>query len=117
MTNMRNFIALKSDCVLGVSFIIGQDNHGHVYEICSQLKDVGVNHVKLSGVVVGNEVGDNNAYHDEIRGTVESEIEKAMALRGNGFDVVNHYHALSKRFEKDYTICPFLQYLTVIGAS
>ena len=116
MTNMRNFIALKSDCVLGVSFIIGHDNHGHVYDICSQLKDVGVNHVKLSGVVVANDVDGNNTYHDEIRGTVESEIEKALALGGNGFDVVNHYHALTERFEKDYTICPFLQYLTVIGA-
>jgi len=114
--NMRAFIARKSDCVLGVSFIIGQDNHEHIHDTCALLKDVGVDHVKLSGVVVDNDVPGNNTYHDEIRSSVETQIERAMSLNGNGFSVVNHYHALTERFEKTYTTCPFLQYLTVIGA-
>ena len=116
MRNMRNFAALDSDCVLGVSFIIDNKNYEHIYDICSRLKDIGVNHVKLSGVIISDEVLDTNRYHDEIRPTVESEIERTLALDDDGFSIVNHYHAFSERFEKDYTICPFLQYLTVIGA-
>jgi len=30
--------------------------------------------------------------------------------------MVNHSHELEGRFEKKYTTCPFLQYLTDIGA-
>ena len=114
--NMREFNAMKSDCILGVSFIIGSKNYEHVYDLCSRLKDTGVNHVKLSGVVVGNDVPANNAYHDEIRATVEQQIKMALTLSDKSFEVVNHYHALSERFQKQYTTCPFLQYLTVIGA-
>lgn len=114
--NMRAFIARKSNCVLGVSFIIGKDNHEHIYDTCALLKDVGVDHVKLSGVVVDNDIPGNNTYHDEIRSAVETQIARAEELNGGGFSVVNHYHALTERFEKTYTTCPFLQYLTVIGA-
>ena len=43
-------------------------------------------------------------------------LEKALALSGQGFSVVDHYHKLDTRFAKSYTLCPFLQFLTVIGA-
>jgi len=61
-------------------------------------------------------LGENNLYHGEIRESVDAEIERAEALNDDGFRIVNHYHELEERFEKDYTICPFLQFLTVIGA-
>ncbi len=114
--NMKNFTALDTECVLGVSFIISNKNHNHIYDVCSHLKDIGVNHVKLSGVIVSNDVLESNRYHDEIRDTVISEIERATALDDQGFRIVNHYHSWSERFKKEYTRCPFLQYLTVIGA-
>ncbi len=117
LDNMRAFVARKSRCVLGVSFIIGRDNCAHVYEICALLKAVGVNHVKLSGAVVANDLHANNLYHREIMPLVGEQIRRAQAdLADETFAVLDHYHELDELFAKSYSTCPFLQFLTVIGA-
>ncbi|CAA7613582.1 Fe-S oxidoreductase [Candidatus Terasakiella magnetica] len=114
--NMRAFTKLGSKCVLGTSFIVSQDNHSHLAETCALLKDVGVDHVKVAAAVVSNDVAENNRYHRAIMAAVSDQIERASALNDDGFQVVNHYHETDERFEKDYQTCPFLQFLTVIGA-
>lgn len=116
LDNMRNFTASGTKCVLGVSFIVGEANHTRIAEMCRRFKDAGVNHVKVSGVVASNEVAGNNTYHAAIKTEVARQIEQAMALSGDGFQVLNHYHDLDERFEKEYRQCPYLQFLTVIGA-
>lgn len=116
MNNMSTFSKLDTKCVLGVSYIISADNYQHIYSICKTFCDIGVNHVKLSGVVVGNDVDKNNEYHDKISAEVASQIESAMTLDSDEFSIINHYHQLDKEFEKNYDICPYLMYLTVIGA-
>lgn len=114
--NMRTFVARKSPCVLGVSFIIGRDNCHRIYEVCQLFKDIGVNHVKLSAAVVGNDVAENNKYHREYAATARQQIDKAMEISGNGFAILDHFHEIEERFEKNYSTCPFLRFLTVIGA-
>ena len=114
--NMREFASRDSKCVLGVSYIVDQNNCSHIYEVCELLKDVGVNHVKLSGVVVSNHGAENNIYHSKISDVVSNEINKALKLNSDKFTVINHYHELDARFDKEYTTCPQLMYLTVIGA-
>lgn len=116
VANMRAFAARDGTCVLGVSFIVMRENVGRLYDFCSLMKDVGVHHVKLSGVVVANDVRANNFYHDEIAHTARGQIEKALALNDDRFAVIDHYHRLDTRFAKTYTRCPFLLFLTVIGA-
>jgi MoaA/NifB/PqqE/SkfB family radical SAM enzyme len=116
LENMRDFVATGTSCTLGVSLIIGENNHGRIKEVCQSLKDVGVNHVKLSGAVVGNNGADNNAYHRRLAETVNAQIAEAIGLSDERFRVINHYHELEERFDKSYTTCPFLQFLTVIGA-
>jgi Fe-coproporphyrin III synthase len=114
--NMQDFSALKSKCVLGVSFIVTPENYQHLMEACTIFKEAGVNHVKLSGVVVANEGSRNNQYHAEIMEKVSIQIAKAQSLNDENFTIINHYHELEERFDKNYTTCPFLQFLTVIGA-
>ena len=114
--NIRAFTARDTRCVLGVSLIVGQDNHQHILEVCTLLKDCGVNHVKVSGAVVSNDAAGNNAYHLAIKTEVARQIAASQALADERFAVLNHYHDLEDRFEKHYHICPFLQFLTVIGA-
>ena len=114
--NIRSFTARDTQCVLGISLIVGQDNYEHIFEICSLLKDCGVNHVKVSGAVVSNDAAGNNAYHLDIKGEVARQISKAQLLVDENFNVIDHYHDLADRFEKRYQTCPFLQFLTVIGA-
>ena len=116
IANMRAFAARKSSCVLGVSFIVGRDNHHRIAEVCRLFKDVGVNHVKLAAAVVGNDVAENNRYHREFAAAARVEIDRATALAEEGFSVLDHYHEIEERFEKSYDTCPFLRFLTVIGA-
>lgn len=116
MDNIADFAARGSTCVLGVSFIVDRDNHRHVADVCVRLKDAGVNHVKVSGAVVSNDAAETNAYHAEIKAETALQIERACKLRSASFSVLDHYHDIGERFDKDYETCPFLQFLTVIGA-
>jgi wyosine [tRNA(Phe)-imidazoG37] synthetase (radical SAM superfamily) len=114
--NIRAFTARDTKCVLGVSLIVGHNNYQHIFEVCSLLKDCGVNHVKVSGAVVSNDATGNNTYHESIKSEVSSQIAAAKELEDGHFSVLNHYHDLEERFEKTYHTCPFLQFLTVVGA-
>jgi MoaA/NifB/PqqE/SkfB family radical SAM enzyme len=114
--NIRAFTARDTRCVLGVSFIVGHDNHQRIAEVCALLKDCGVNHVKLAGAVVSNDAAGNNDYHRSIKEEVARQIALAQPLADATFTILNHYHDLEDRFEKHYHTCPFLQFLTVIGA-
>ena len=113
--NMRDFVARRSNCVIGVSLIIGQDNHDHVFELCSLLKDVGVNHVKLSGAVISNDGTETNDYHRKLMPRINEEIDQALGLSETGFTILNHYHLLEERFERTYKFCPNIQFNPVIG--
>lgn len=116
LQNIRNFVDTGTKCTLGVSFIVGEANAEHIYEACEKFKTAGAHHIKISGAVVSNDVAENNIYHRQIKDTVEAQIAKSKALDDAHFQIVNHYHELEDRFEKEYSTCPFLQYLTVIGA-
>lgn len=116
LDNIRDFTARGSQCVLGISFIIGKDNHEHIHDICRLFKEAGVDHVKLAAAVVSNDGRENNAYHRPLMARVSAQIMAAKELNDKHFKVVDHYHEAEERFDKHYTICPFLQFLTVIGA-
>lgn len=116
LDNMREFTSRDTKCVLGVSLIVGQDNADHVAEICALMKDCGVNHVKVSGAVVSNDAAGNNAYHLPIKDEVVRQLGQAMQLGDSQFSIIDHYHELESLFDKEYTWCPFLQFLTVVGA-
>ena len=116
LKNLKDFSARGSKCVLGVSFIVDKNNCGHLYDACLLLKNAGVSHVKFSGVVVSNSGEENNKYHAGIREIVTGQIERAQELEDDHFSIINHYHELDERFQKNYNICPYLMFLTVIGA-
>ena len=83
--------------------------------VCALLKDVGVDHVKLSGVVFGNDPHENNAYHARISERVTREIKNAAGLLDACFKILKHSHLLEERFERSYTSCLNVQLLSVIG--
>lgn len=116
LKNMSEFTSRGSRCVLGVSFVVDEVNCTHLYEACAIFKSIGVNHVKFSGVVVSNSGSENNNYHSRIKATVADQIERAQHLVDDSFTVINHYHDLDDRFHKTYSFCPYLMFLSVIGA-
>jgi len=116
MTNMRDFKLSGTSCVLGCAFIVGKNNYDHIYNICKTLKDIGVDHVKISGAVVGNSSEENNLYHSEIKDVVSEQMQFTKKIVDENFRIVDHYHDLEGRFEKKYCTCPYILYRPVIGA-
>lgn len=114
--NMAKFVELKSNCILGVSFIVGKKNCGHILDVCKQLKCIGVNHVKLSGAIVANDPVAVNRYHTDFKELADAQIAEAKTLADDQFSILDHYHDVDERFDKEYKFCPYLQFLTVIGA-
>jgi Fe-coproporphyrin III synthase len=116
INNMRNFANLNSSCILGINYVIDNQNYGHVLEFTKLMKDVGVNHMKIMGVLVSNDGRESNQYHDTFRESVYSQIEQAKLLEDGKFKIIDHYHEFPERFDKDYQTCPSMQFLTIIGA-
>jgi Fe-coproporphyrin III synthase len=116
VNNMRKFADLKSSCVLGINYVIDNQNYGHVLEFSKLMKDTGVNHLKVMGVIVSNDGKESNKYHDEIKANVLEQIEQAKKLEDDNFKIINHYHEFPERFDKEYQTCPSMQFLTIIGA-
>jgi MoaA/NifB/PqqE/SkfB family radical SAM enzyme len=117
ISNMESFAKRKSKCVLGAVYIIDKHNYKHIFQICKQLKDIGVDHVKLSGVIVGNTEEEGNFYHLEIKKEIQNQIVDAKDLEDKNFSIIDAYHDLDLRmWDKSYTNCPNLLYCPVIGA-
>ena len=116
LENIYSFNSVESNCVLGCSFIVGNSNYKEIFNVCKELKSAGVDHVKISGVIVGNTSQENKSYHNNIRKVVSEQIDKSSKLSDSNYTIIDHYHDLDDRFEKDYDICPFILYRPVIGA-
>lgn len=117
ISNMNNFKKLKGGCYLGVSLIVDKKNAKHVYEILKKLKSIGVDSVKISPCLVNDCSCDNNGYHRPFFALVKKQIEKANKyLAGKNFEIFNAYVELDEKFKKEYSWCPSLQILPIIGA-
>ncbi len=115
--NLRAFSELGGPCRLGLSIIIDEHNAPHVYELAELGKSVGAASIKFSPVIVGDSGVESNAYHEPFADEVTAQIERAREmLESPDFEIYNAYHKQRNSFEKEYTWCPFLQILCVIGA-
>ncbi len=116
VNNMRNFANLNSSCLLGINYVIDNENFSHIFEFSKLMKDVGVNHLKVMGVIVSNDGTQSNEYHDKIKEGVKEQIAQAKGLEGENFTIIDHYHEFPERFDKEYDTCLSMQFLTIIGA-
>lgn len=117
INNMGNFKKLGGKCYLGVNYIIDKGNYNHVYDFIKRLKEIGVDSVKVSPCIVSNEGKESNAYHQTLFQKVKEQIKRIKSdLIDDSFEMFDAYHELDEKFAKDYTWCPYLQILSVIGA-
>lgn len=115
--NLKNFKKLGGKCYLGVSLIVDRKNAGQAYSFIRKLKQAGVDSVKVSPCIVSNSGRKNNQYHRPIFNIVKKQVNRAIKnLAGKGFEIFDAYHELDEKFKKEYTWCPYLQILPVIGA-
>ena len=116
LNNIKGFANLNSACVLGINYIVDNQNYSHVLEFSRVMKDIGVNHLKIMGVIISNNGRESNAYHEKFRDSVHEQIKQAESLEDEKFKIIDHYHEFSERFDKGYTTCPSIKFLTIIGA-
>ena len=114
--NIHQFSKRRSNCSLGISFIVDKNNYKEIKGFCEQMYEIGVQHVKISGCVVSDKSLENNRYHKEIRKEVLEQIQRAEQLTNDNFSIVNHYHGLDGNFKKPYEACRISKLLTIIGA-
>ena len=117
MSNIEAFKRINGSCLLGACIIVDKINATHIFDFTKKLKDAGVNSVKISPVIVNNSGAENNIYHRPIFDVVKEQTQKAVdELTDAAFDVFDSYHLLDNKFTKEYSWCPYLQILPVIGA-
>ena len=117
MNNMKKFKNLNGSCYLGVSFIIDKKNSLETYNLINQLKDIGVDSVKVSPCIVSNDGLKNNQFHKPIYNKVKELTKKAIEdFTDENFEIYDAYHELDEKFNKTYDWCPYQQILPVIGA-
>ena len=117
MHNIESFKKLGHKCYLGISLVVDKTNAKHVYNFIRRLKNTGVNSVKVSPCIVSNNGKENNIYHRPIFNTVKEQVGRAISdFACSEFEIFDSYHESDEKFKKDYTWCPYLQLLPVIGA-
>jgi MoaA/NifB/PqqE/SkfB family radical SAM enzyme len=114
--NLEAFSRRGSKCVLGASVVVDERNASHIFELCAQLKRVGVGHVKIAPCIVRDSAAENDAYHARFEPTVRAQITEIRGLEESHFRVNDHYHALCERFDRSERRCMMAYLLTVIGA-
>lgn len=117
LANMEAFKRLGGPCYLGVSLITDRDNAPHLHDLIHRLKETGVDSVKIAPCIVSNVGSENNDYHAPVFDLVKEQVGRALTdFGGKGFEIFDSYHTQLDSFAKDYTWCPYLQILPVIGA-
>ena len=119
--NIRNFAKMKNrNSQLGINFIVTRENHRDVYEFLKVMKKLGVDHVKISESVISTKKEENKEYHFPFLNSVKKQIAKGfLNLADDKFKVIDKFDDFvddNNYYKKEYTRCPFIQCLTVIGA-
>lgn len=117
LQNMQDFKGHAGSCMLSVSVNIDAQNYTHLQSLTHDIKHTGADSVKFAGCITDNSAQKVNAYHAPFYDTCKKEIDRVMTqYQDSMFAIYDSYHLMHDRFEKDYTWCPYLQILMVIGA-
>lgn len=114
--NIRKFAKAKSKkCEFGINFVINKDNYKEVYKMIKFVKELGVNHIKLSALFCLN----MDKYHKDIKDNVNRQIRRAKKeLISKNFKIVDKYNAdfddeiMSKSGMES---CPICKIVPIIG--
>ena len=117
INNLKEFKKLQGDCYLGISIVVDKDNASHIYEMIQTFYEIGVNSVKVSACLIGDDVDEINLYHKPYLEDTKEQIQKAIEdFSNNSFEIQDSYYEITSRYEKNYNWCPYVQINPVIGA-
>jgi len=117
MENIRNFAKIKKpDCVLGIYFTVHKRNFDQIYNSAKFYKDLGVNNIKFTPMYEPNNL---EAYHAGFKNKAIEQLQKAKELENENFKIHDVYESdfeLAKTPKRNYSQCPIIQTVPVIGA-
>ncbi len=117
LENMTQFKEIGGKCYLGVCIIVDNKNFSHLFQLVEQLRDTGVDSVKIAPCIVANSGHENNQYHQPIFVQTRKEIERIVVhFHSDQFEIFDSYHTQLESFAKNYRWCPYMQILPIIGA-
>ena len=117
MDNLRSFVKEKHSCLLGVVIIVDKYNHSHIYDLIKELRDIGVDSVKVAPCLISNDSGECKDYHSQFYNKVLEQTNRAEEeFSSNNFEIFSAYKLQLTTFEKEYNWCPYIQINPVIGA-
>lgn len=116
-TNIKKFSEMKrSDCELGINFVVNHENADQVYEMAQMVKTLGVNHIKYAARVTK----DLFKYHEPFKEKVIEQIQRAKReLESDNFRVIDKYAGdfdTALVFHRYYDKCYINRIFTVIAA-
>jgi len=106
--------SVGSDCLLGVGYVVTEENWQTLYEGCSRLRAAGAPYVRLSAMFSeqGSEYYKGN-YED-----ICNEIRRAKQLEDSKFSVVDLFSDRINDLDQgrpDYRTCGYQQFVVYIG--
>lgn len=116
--NIENFAKLKSKtCTLGINCVITKRNADQIYDICRLVRELGVNNIKLSPIMIKENEAD---YHNIIKEVVTEQIAHAkQELENEFFKIVDKYTndlSMNNNYRKNYHRCIIQELFAVIAA-
>lgn len=115
--NIENFAKnKKSECELGVNFVVGPNNYREVYQTGVLMKKLGVDHIKYTALM-GN---DAEKIHAPFKAEVISQIHKLEHENNKDIRIINLYESDFEHnavFGRNYDFCAIKDYVTVIAAN
>lgn len=116
--NIANFASIKNkNCTLGINCVVSKNNADEIFDICTLVKKLGVDNIKLSPIAVKE---NGKSYHDSIKELVMKQIVSAQReLENSNFRIVDKYTCdleLPTTYHKQYQKCYIQNFFAVIGA-
>jgi wyosine [tRNA(Phe)-imidazoG37] synthetase (radical SAM superfamily) len=116
-SNISTFAQMKTKSRLGISIIADHKNAPHLYEMIKKYSSLGVDNVKISGVVISDSKEKNNDYYKKIFKSTKSEIQRAQEdFTNSSFEIYDSFHYAQDDYSKNYSWCPYIQIKPIIGA-
>jgi len=105
---------VRTNKLVGVSFLIYPENKHQVYESAVLAKSLGVKYIQFKPVYTDECGNEHKNYYDE----VTNEIKRTKKLETEDFKILDFWDRVNDLIEgkKDYSFCGAQDYVTQIGA-
>lgn len=113
--NIRTLVnAPNRKAVIGVGFVITEDNYNEVVECAHLCKEAGVDNLRISALFQS----DHTHYFEKFLPVAQEQLQKVQELATPEFRIFNNftsrYNDLAQR-RPDYSFCPVMHFTTYIA--